>query len=203
MTGTMRRRTFVAGLGAAGAGIALGACSGSGGPAGSGYTGDYRTAALAAALENQVAGVYRALLAAMHAGRLGLVEPALVGLAQTCLSQHAEHAGRWNTILSSGRRAAISGVPLSGHASVMRAIGSAATARQAIALAIGLESRIEQTYVVAVGQLDNAKGLAAAASIAPVEAMHVASLRFLGGQYPTPSGFTGTARAASRRELLT
>jgi rubrerythrin len=204
MTGTMPRRAFVAGLGAAGAGIALGACGGPSGSAGSAYTGDFRTIALAAALENQAIGGYRALLAARRAGRLGgqASAPALVSLAEACLRQHTEHAGRWNAMLRSGHRPAISGVPLSGHASVMRAIGSARTARQAVGLAIGLESRTEQTYVVTVGRLDNPAAVAAAASIAPVEAMHAASLRFLAGEYPTPAVFAGTAGAVSPRELL-
>ena len=56
--------------------------------------------------------------------------------------------------------------------------------------------------MVAAGQLDSQAGLAAAANIAPVEAMHTASLRFLIGEYPTPSGFARTADAASPRELL-
>ncbi len=204
MSGAVRRRTFVAGLGVAGAGLALGACSGSAGSAASAYTGDFRTIALAAALENEAIGGYRALIAALRAGRLGgqPPAPALVSLAETCLRQHIEHARTWNAILRSGHRPAISGVPLSGHASVLRAIGSATTVGQAVALAIGLESRAEQTCVVAAGQLDSQAGLAAAASIAPVEAMHTASLRFLIGEYPTPSGFAGTADAASPRELL-
>jgi Ferritin-like domain len=202
MTEVVRRRTFVAGLGAAGAGIVLGACSGSAGSAGSAYTGDFRLIALAAALENQAIGGYRALLAALRAGRLGDPAPALVSLAETCLRQHAEHAARWNAILRSGHRAAISGVPLAGHTSVLRAIGSAGTALEAVGLAIDLESRAEQTYVAAVGHLDNPAAVAAAASIAPVEAMHVASLRFLAGEDPTPSGFAGTAAAVSPRDLL-
>lgn len=202
MTGAVRRRTFVAGLGFAGAGIALGACDGPTGSAPSAYTGDFRTIALAAALENQAIGAYRALIAAMRAGRLGDPAPALISLAQTCLGQHAEHARTWNAMLSSGHRPPISGVPLAGHASVLRAIGSATTARQAVALAIELESRAEQTYVAAAGQLASPAGMAAAASIAPVEAMHGASLRFLDGAYPTPSGFAGTAGAVSPRELL-
>ena len=185
-----------------GTGIALGACSGSAGSASSAYTGDFRTIALAAALENQAIGVYRPLIAAVRAGRLGGQAPALVSLAETCLRQHTEHARTWNAILRSSHLPAISGVPLSGHASVLRAIGSAATVGQAVALAIGLESRAEQTCVAASGQLDSQAGLAAAASIAPVEAMHAASLRFLIGEYPTPSGFAGTADAASLRELL-
>ena len=218
MSGPLRRRTFVAGLGAAGAGLvgtglvgtglaglALGGCSG---PATStsAYTGDFRTIALAAALENQAIEGYRALIAALRAGRLGgpasgsALAPALVSLAEACLRQHIEHAGTWNAILRSGHRPAISGVPLAGHASVRRAIGSAATTTQAIEAAIGLESRAELTYVAAVGHLGSPAGLAAAASIAPVEAMHMAGLRFLAGEYPTPSAFAGTTGAVSSSE---
>jgi hypothetical protein len=202
MSSAMNRRTFMAGLGLVGTGVALSACSGSAGSAASAYTGDFRTIALAAALENQAVGGYRALLAALRVGRLGSHSPALVGLAETCLRQHAEHARTWNAILRSGHRSPISGVPLSGHTSLLRAIGSAGTTRQAVGLAIGLESRAEQTFVAAIGHLNNPAAVAAAASIAPVEAMHVASLRFLAGEYPTPSGFAGTAATVSPRDLL-
>jgi hypothetical protein len=201
------RREVLAGagvIGAAGFGFAVAACSGPARPAASVYTGEFRTYALAAALENQAIGVYRALIIAARKGRLGGPEsvPALVSLAQTCLAQHADHARTWNAILRAGHKPVISGVPLASHASILRAAGAAATVGHAATLAIEVESRAEQTYVAAVGKLDSADGVAAAAGIAPVEAMHAAILRFLAGQYPTPAGFAGTAEEVSTRELL-
>jgi hypothetical protein len=207
MTSSLSRRSVVAGAAAAlGTGFALGGCTGSAHrPASvSAYTGDFRLVALGVALENQAIGVYRALLAAVRKGRLGGPGsvPALVSLAQTCLAQHFEHADRWNAILRSGHKPVISDVPLAGHESILRAADAAVTVGQAAVLAMDVESQAEQTYVAAIGHLDAAGAVAAAASIAPVEAMHAAVLRLIAGEYPTPAGFAGRARAASPRELL-
>lgn len=201
-----RRSVLVGATATLGAGFALGGCTGSAHrPASvSAYTGDFRLVALNVALENQAIGVYRTLLAAARKGRLGGPGSVLtlVSLTQTCLAQHAEHAGRWNAILRSGHKPVISDVPLAGQESIRRAAEAAVTVGQAAALAVEVESRAEQTFVAAIGHLDSAGAVAAAASIAPVEAMHAAVLRFIAGEYPTPAGFAGQAKAASPRELL-
>jgi hypothetical protein len=201
----LHRRTFILGAGGTGLALALAACGGSSGgadPSASAYTGEYRTIALAAALENQAIGVYRALLAAVHAGTLDAPAPAFTSLVHACLNQHAQHAQAWNAILRAARKPAITGVPLAGHASVMRSAGSVATVGTAAALALRLENQAAQTYVVAAGSLTSPAGVAAAASIAPVEAMHAAILSFIAGGYPVPAAFGGTTPTATT-SLLT
>jgi hypothetical protein len=187
-------------------GIALGGCdhaSGREGPDGIVYPGHFRTIALAAALENQAVALYRVLLARIRAGKLGRPAPAFTSFAETCLDQHTEHARTWNGLLRSGHWPAITGVPLAGHAALAGAFSAAATAGQAAVLARRLEDQAAQTYVAVAGSLPPGPSVAAAASIAPVEAMHAAILRFLLGADPVPLSFTGTAAAASERSLTT
>jgi hypothetical protein len=197
------RRAFLLGTGGAGVAVALAACGGSpkaADPA-SRYTGDYRSVALAAALENQAVAVYQSLLAAARAGTLDAPAPVFASLARTCVSQHAQHAAAWNAVLRAARKPTVTGVPLTGHASVMRALNSASTLDQAAALCLRLENQAAETYAVAAGSLANPALVATAASIAPVEAMHAAILAFIAGAYPSPATFGGTSPAASTSEL--
>lgn len=188
---SLARRSLLAGAGGLGLGVALGACSGPPRRQVSEYAGDDRLVALAAALENQAADFYRSLLEAERGGKLGAIEPALVSLAATCLEQHVEHARAWNSVLRAARRPVITGVPLSSHPALMSSLRSAGTPGAAAALAHRLEDQAAQTFVVAAGHLANAEGVAAAVSIAPVEAMHAAILRFLLGETPVPASFAG------------
>lgn len=205
------RRAFVLGLGA-GAGLVVGGCSVAADPArlaASAYTGDFRTMALAAALENQAVGAYLALKAVgRHArgGRdsagSGRWEPAFARLVDTCASQHAEHAATWNAILRAAHKPAVAGIPLAGRSSLLDAARSARSLGDAIPIVLRLEVQAAETYRVAVGSLSSPAGIAAAAAIAPVEAMHAAILRFMASEYPVPAAFLGTANAASTGELL-
>ncbi len=194
------RRSLLAGTGGLGLGLALGACSGSSRPQASAYAGDYRLVALAAALENQAADFYRVLLAAERGGKLGAAEPALVSVAATCLEQHVKHARAWNSVLRAAHRPVIAGVPLSSHSALMSSLRSAGTPGAAAVLAHRLEDQAAQTFAAAAGHLANAEGVAAAASIAPVEAMHAAILRFMLGETPVPASFAGP-HPASHRDL--
>jgi Ferritin-like domain len=201
----MHRRAFILSAGGAGVAMALAACGASTKAADPAshrvYTGDLRSIALAAALENQAVAVYRGALAAVQDGTLDASAPAFTNLARTCLDQHAKHAQAWNAVLRDAHRPAVAGVPLGGHASVMRKLSSASTLGEAVALAFQLESQAAQTYVAAAGSLASPAGVAAAASIAPVEAMHAAMLAFMAGDYPSPVTFAGTAAAARISEL--
>lgn len=205
------RRAFVLGVGV-GAGLAVGGCSVTADPArlaASAYTGDFRTVALAAALENQAVSTYMALQAVgRHAqggwdsagsGRWG---PAFTKLVDTCASQHAEHAVTWNAILRAARKPAVVGVPLVGRYSLLDAARSAKSIGDAIAIVLRLEVQAAETYMVAAGSLSSPAGVVAAAAIAPVEAMHATILRFMADEYPVPAAFLGTANAARTSELL-
>ena len=196
------RRTFILGACGAGLGLAVAGCGGSGGAAPAlTYSGEYRTVALAAALENQAVAVYRRLLAAAHAGKLGPAAPALLSLARTSLEQHAQHAQAWNAVLRAGHRPGVTGIPLASHSSVQRELMSAATVGAAAALAYRLENEAAQTYARAAGTLTSRAGIVAAVSIAPVEAMHAAVLAFLIGEDPARESAVGTSAAVPVSEL--
>jgi Ferritin-like domain len=186
------RRPLLLGAGAVGAALALGGC---GDPPGSPYSGGLRDIALAAALENQLVAVYGAALAAAHAGRLGAVPPAFTAFAQTTIEQHVEHAGVWNAILRSARKPTISGTPLSSQPTVLGTLGAASTVAQVAGIAAGLENQAARTFTSATAGSTIAAGIAASASIAPVEAMHAAVLQFIIGTYPIPDEFIGPGGA--------
>lgn len=206
----MARRRFLLGLGGAGAALALAACSSNsstpGSPAtraGSGsasasskYVGDLKVVALATALENQAVGAYQAALAAAKAGKLGTVPPAVATFITTAMSQHQDHAKAWNAVLTGAGVPAITGVPLSNQAATTQALGQATTVADVAKLALQLEDQAAETYLFAAGNVSSAGGIATAASIAPVEAMHAAILNFVLGQYPVPASFLSTDKAA-------
>lgn len=209
----LARRRFLFGTGGAAAALALAACSSGGtknavgvgasssmspsGSSGSMYTGDLKVVALATALENQAVGAYAATLAAARAGRLGAVPPAVGTFATTAMAQHADHAKAWNAVLTGAGKPAITDVPLSNQPATLKALAAATTVGDVAKLALELENQAAQTYLFATYNVSSAGGIATAASIAPVEAMHAAILNFVLGQYPVPDDFLPVDQAAS------
>ncbi|ACU72859.1 hypothetical protein Caci_3983 [Catenulispora acidiphila DSM 44928] len=213
------RRRFLIGAGGGAAALALAACSSSkstkAAPApgsstaptpstpmsssssASVYTGDLKVVALATALENQAVAAYTAALAAAKAGKLGTVPPAVGTFATTAMSQHTDHAKAWNAVLTGAKVPAITDVPLSNQAATLAALGAVTDVGGVAKLALQLEQQAAETYLFAAANVTSPGGIATAASIAPVEAMHAAILNFVIGQYPAPDDFLGTDKAAS------
>jgi hypothetical protein len=209
------RRRFLLGAGGLAAAMALAACSSSdkshsasgskgGGAAPSGsasssgrYTGDLKVVALATALENQAVGAYQAALTAAKAGKLGTVPPAVATFVTTAMAQHADHAKAWNAVLTGAGKPAITNVPLSNQAATTAALGKARSVADVAKLALQLEDQAAQTYLYATYNVTSAGGIATAATIAPVEAMHAAILNFVLGQYPVPDDFLPSDKAAN------
>ncbi|WP_037606762.1 ferritin-like domain-containing protein [Streptacidiphilus rugosus] len=207
------RRRFLLGAGGVAAAFALAACTSSstknavGGAssspvAGSSasssvYTGDLQVVALATALENQAVGAYTAALATAKAGTLGPIPPAVGTFATTAMSQHADHAKAWNAVLTGAGKPAITGVPLSNQPATLKALGAATDVGAVAKLALQLEQQAAQTYLFATYSVTSPAGIATAATIAPVEAMHAAILNFVLGQYPVPDDFLPVDKAAS------
>ncbi|MFD7411135.1 ferritin-like domain-containing protein [Kitasatospora purpeofusca] len=211
------RRRFLLGAGGAAAALTLAACSssGSGGspapvpgspsgsasgsPSGSAsgqYTGDLKVVALATALENQAVGAYQAALDAAKAGRLGTVPPAVATFITTAMGQHADHAKVWNSVLTGAGKPAITDVPLSNQPATLKALGEATDVAAVAKLALSLEDQAAQTYLFATYNVTSPGGIATAATIAPVEAMHAAILNYVLGQYPVPDDFLPVDKAA-------
>lgn len=209
------RRRFLAGAGGVAAALVLAACSSSkngtspapvsSGPASmpgsasaSGkYTGDLKVVALATALENQAVVAYQAALDAAKAGKLGTVPPAVATFVTTAMAQHADHAKAWNAVLTGAGVPAITDVPLSNQPDTMAALGKATSVGDVAKLALQLEDQAAQTYLFTAYNVTSPAGIATAASIAPVEAMHAAILNYVLGQYPVPDDFLPTDKAAS------
>lgn len=207
------RRGFLLGIGGAGVALALAACSSNSSSAGgsgtqspaaragssgsSAYVGDLKVVALATALENQAVGAYQATLTAAKAGKLGTVPPAVATFVQTAMTQHQDHAKAWNVVLTGAGVPAITNVPLSNQPATLKALGAATNVGAVAKLALELENQAAETYLFAAGHVSSTGGIATAASIAPVEAMHAAILQFVLGDYPVPDTFLGTSKAAS------
>lgn len=213
------RRRFLAGAGGTAAALALAACSsskstskapgpsssgtastaptGSSTPASSRYTGDLKVVALATALENQAVAAYTAALAAAGAGKLGTVPPAVATFVKTAMSQHADHAKAWNAVLTGAGVPEITDVPLSNQPATLQALGAVTDVGGVAKLALQLEDQAAQTYLFAAYNVTSPGGIATAATIAPVEAMHAAILNFVLGQYPVPDDFLPVDKAAS------
>ncbi|MDH6113826.1 hypothetical protein P3T34_006041 [Kitasatospora sp. MAP12-44] len=213
------RRRFLLGAGGAGVALVLAACSSNktsssgspspgtslmaASPSGSGlYTGDLQIVALSTALENQAVVAYKAALDAATAGKLGTVPPAVANFITTAMAQHADHAKAWNAVLTGAGKPAITDVPLSNQAQTLQALGAATDVPTVARLALSLEDQAAQTYLFATFSITNPAGIATAATIAPVEAMHAAILNYVLGQYPVPDDFLPTDAAAST-SLLT
>ena len=173
------RRAFTLGIGGLCVGLTLDACS-SHTAAPSPYSGDLRTVALAAALENQAVSAYRAVDAALRAGKLGKAIPALAAFVQVATAHHVQHAAIWNAILRDAHKPTVTGTPLSGNAQLMSTIDAASSVDAIVSAVQSLEIQAAQTHTAAAGSLRSlTAAVSAAATIAPVEAMHAAALGYV------------------------
>jgi hypothetical protein len=194
------RRAFTAGALGLCIGLALDACSGPATP--SPYSGQLRTVALAAALENQAVGAYQALGAALRAGKFGPALPALSAFVKAATAHHVQHATIWNAILSKAHKPTVTGTPLSNNAQLMSTITEAPDAHAAISAVHNLEIQAAQTYAAAIAGLTGLQAaVSAAATIAPVEAMHAAALGYLFSGQSTVVDFLDTGGAVSTNAL--
>jgi len=194
------RRAFTAGALGLCLGLALDACSSPTPP--SPYAGPLRTVALAAALENQAVSAYQAVDAALHAGKFGPAIPALSAFVKAATTHHVQHAAIWNGILSKAHKPTVTGTPLSNNAQVMSAITGAPDAHSAIAAVHNLEIQAAQTFAAAIAGLTGLQpAVSAAATIAPVEAMHAATLGYLFSGQSAVVDFLGNGGAVSTNAL--
>lgn len=200
-----RRTILLGGLTAAG-GVALAACSSttkskavaapSTSPsAAATYTGDLKVVALAAALENLAVAAYTGALAMAAKGAYGSVPAAVGNFVTVARKQHQEHGAAWNGVLSSAGKPTITTAPLTITAPFVADLKKTNSVASVAKLALDLENTAAQTYLFAEANVTSAAGVATAASIAPVEAMHAAILSFVLGDYPVPNAFLGTSMA--------
>jgi hypothetical protein len=208
------RRTFLLGGAAVVGSAAIAACGssssggaasggngGSGGGATSPYTGDLKVVALAAALENLAVAGYGLVLKSAGKGKYGKVPPAIAQFITTVQKQHMDHSAAWNAVLTNANLPKVTGAPLKITAPSVAALKRATTVPSVAAVALGLENAAAETYVFATANVTDPGGIATAASIAPVEAMHAAILSFVLGQYPVPNTDIGTTKSLQPSDL--
>jgi hypothetical protein len=207
------RRNFLLGSFAVVGAGALAACgsSSSGGKAATGsttppsgsspYTGDLKVVALAAALENLAVAGYGLVLSNAGKGAYGKVPAAIGEFATVVQKQHMDHAAAWNGVLKGANLPQVTGTPLTIAPQAVSALKAAKTVGDVAKVALGLENAAAQTYVFAAANVMDPGGIATAASIAPVEAMHAAILSFVLGQYPVPNSDIGISGAVQPSAL--
>jgi hypothetical protein len=165
------------------------------------YTGDLKVVALAAALENLAVAGYGLVLKSAAKGKYGTVPPSIAQFVTVVQKQHHDHSAAWNSVLTNANLPAVTGAPLTITKPSVAALTAAKTLPAVATVALGLENAAAETYVFATANVTDPGGIATAASIAPVEAMHAAILSFVLGQYPVPNADIGTSKAVQPSAL--
>jgi hypothetical protein len=163
--------------------------------------GDLKVVALAAALENLAVAGYGLALSNAGKGVYGKVPAAIGEFVTVAQSQHADHAKAWNSVLKGAGLPQVKGTPLTIAPQAVSALKAAKTIPDVAKVALGLENAAAQTYVFAAANVSDPGGIATAATIAPVEAMHAAILSFVLGQYPVPNADIGISGAVQPSAL--
>ncbi len=158
---------------------------------------DLATAEFAAGLEVLAVGTYKAALDAALGGKLGPVPAAGATFVQTALNQHQQQLDRWNQVLTSGGRSAVSTPNAKLKTTVDQRFAGVKDFVGAAQLARDLERIAAATYLKAIPTLQSAAAIGLAGSIQVIDMQHVAILNFVLGEYPVPDVFAKTDGAAS------
>ncbi len=129
----------------------------------------------AAALENLAVITYQTALTLPFIGGSAAV-PVVTAFATKTMAQHAEHALAFNAAVKKLGGAEQTGVPAKYEAIVKAALPGIKGPADVVALAITLENVAAQTYVKDVGLVNTPELRQLFASVAGVEAQHVAIL---------------------------
>lgn len=211
------RRGFLAGGSAVAGGLLLSACGSSSKKAtttgstpgtgaatgGSSSSADKSALATNASLEALAVFAYDAALKAAPMGKFGKTVPAAVAdFATVAKQQHMDHQDAFNAALTMAGGTAFTKPDPALAAAVIKMFGAVKDVVGLAQLAITLENTAAATYVAQMATLQSAAGLAAVATIAPVERQHAAILNFVIGDYPVPDAFvklTATATSLGAR----
>ena len=129
-----------------------------------------------AAIENLAVAVYTKA-AGLPANVSGASNPVVLKFVQTTISQHTDHANAFNAaIMQLGGKAQTGVDEVVFNGVVVPALPKITGPEDVLALAITLEDAAAQTYVKFGSQANDANAVKTWASIAPVEAQHVAVL---------------------------
>lgn len=199
---TNRRAVLLGALGAAG-GLALSSCTGGSNqepipatttpesiPNGT-LSAPEKIAALGASLENLAVYAYdQGLRATQQAKGTGLAPapPSLATLAQTAKSHHAQHAARWNQILTAAKLPEVTNTDPLVASTVNAMLAGLSDPLKLAELGLYLENTLAQTYQALIGTVTPNPATQTAAMIQPVEMQHAAILYLTLGRYPGLQG---------------
>jgi rubrerythrin len=139
-------------------------------------TGDIQMLQTAAAIENLAIKVYTAA-AGLPPGVSGAANPVVLKFVQTTIAQHADHGKAFNAAAAQLGGKPQTGILQSVYDSVVTpALAKIKGPADVVALAITLEDAAAQTYVKFGAAVDDAQAQKTFATVAPVEAQHVAVL---------------------------
>jgi len=165
------------------------------------YVGEQRGVALCAALSALAASLYAGAVLAANDGRLGQVPTVVTSFLSGAGAQHTEHAAAWNALLTAAGRPAVTGTPLSVETERRATLGRAAAPTDLLSFAVDVEASVGATVLARAGEFTDPGAAALAATVAPVAAMHGATVAFLLGR---PTGIApGPAGAALGLDTLT
>jgi hypothetical protein len=200
--GGASRRAFLLGGGTLVGAVALAACGSSekeASPASSlqpstslpsSATGDVAALATNASIENLAVFAYGAALMDAPKGKFGAKVPAAVAeFAKHAKEQHQAHADAFNAALKNAGAQPFTKPDPALAGPVTEMYGKVNDLAGLATLALTLENTAAATYTKQMGELTSAEGIAAVATIAPVERQHAAVLSYILGDYPVPDTF--------------
>jgi hypothetical protein len=201
--GGASRRAFLLGGGALVGTVALAACGSSKKDASpgssvqpssplssSGASGDVAALATNASLENLAVFAYGAALMDAPKGKFGPKVPAAVAeFAKHAKEQHQAHADAFNAALKNAGAQPFTKPDPALAGPVTEMYGKVNDLAGLATLALTLENTAASTYTKQMGELTSSDGIAAVATIAPVERQHAAVLSYILGEYPVPDTF--------------
>ncbi|NMO91854.1 ferritin-like domain-containing protein [Actinomycetospora sp. TBRC 11914] len=156
------------------------------------YVGDQRGVALCAALSGLAASLYAGAVLAANEGRVGQVPAVVTSFLSGAGAQHTEHAAAWNALLTAAGRPAVTGTPLTVETERRATLGRATAPTDLLSFAVDVEASVGATVLARAGEFTDAGAAALAATVAPVAAMHGATVAFLLGRptgiAPSPAG---------------
>lgn len=206
--GGASRRAFLLGGGTLVGAVALAACGSDSKTASPGASaspsptasasGDVAALATNASLENLAVFAYGAALTDAPKGKFGPKVPAAVAeFAKHAKEQHQAHADAFNAALrnAGGQPFTKPDPALAGPVTDM--YGKVKDLAGLAMLALTLENTAAATYTKQMAELTSSDGIAAVATIAPVERQHAAVLSYILGEYPVPDTFVQLGETAT------
>jgi hypothetical protein len=143
--------------------------------------GDLAVAALLTSLDNLLVSVYQECID--RRDRLGPYPLAVLTVIELAQKQHRDHAAAWNSILTGAGKAPVTGVNTTVRAATTDpSFFRARDTTSVLTIAQDVENVTAQTYLAAIGGMNNNAAIKVAASIHPVECEHVGVLTFLLGK---------------------